>query len=140
MKSDEELRKEILRWGAERYFENTRFFLDLGVKGVGIFYAILGGILSIYFARNTEKHGDVISFFLLVPLIISLSLGIVFFIGAIAWRKAAVKLNMISTELGLGVIPTLFFITCLIIALGILFIFTGIALWVLYCSFEPKAS
>ena len=126
-------KNDVLKWGAERYLENTRFFLDLGVKGVGLFYAILGGVLSIYFARNTD-NGEVLKFFLLVPLVISLSLGVVYLIGARAWSLIAKKLNEISDELNLGAIPNLFFITWLLIALGALFIVTGVALGLLYIS------
>ena len=59
--------KADLKWEFEKHLDNFRFFLDLALKAVGLFYVVVGGILSIYFAKEPNKNHEVVKFLLWAP-------------------------------------------------------------------------
>jgi hypothetical protein len=73
--------KADFKWKFEKHSENFRFFIEQGLKAVGLFYAIVGGILSIYFAKEPDKNDEVLKVLLWAPLVISLVLGFTFIGG-----------------------------------------------------------
>jgi hypothetical protein len=122
-----------LKWELEKHLENFRFFLDLGLKAVGLFYAILGGILSIYFAKTTDKNNEVVKVLLWVPFLISMILGVFFLIGAKLMKDAAIKLDDISKTLKMIKSPDFSILTWLLLVFGISFFVTGGTLvWLYY--------
>lgn len=80
--------KADFKWKFEKHSENFRFFIEQGLKAVGLFYAIVGGILSIYFAKEPDKNDEVLKVLLWAPFVISLVLGFTFIVGGILWRNA----------------------------------------------------
>ncbi|MDQ1637663.1 MAG: hypothetical protein QOF62_1002 [Pyrinomonadaceae bacterium] len=80
--------KADFRWKFERHSENFRFFIAQGLKAVGLFYAIVGGIISIYFSREPDRNNDVLKVLLGAPFVLSLVLGITFVVGGFLWRSA----------------------------------------------------
>jgi hypothetical protein len=122
-----------LKWELEKHLENFRFFLDLGLKAVGLFYAILGGILSIYFAKAADKNAEVMKVLLWVPFLISVILGVIFLIGARLMRDATIKLNDISRNLRMRKPPDFSLLTWLLVVFGASFLVTGASLvWLYY--------
>ena len=101
------------------------FHLDFALKAVGFFYAILGGILSIYFSGSGKISRDVVIVLLGLPILMSIILGGLFLYGGWVWhdrmrliREKAKKNNIeiwLKVELvsnALWIFGSLFFIVC----------------------------
>ena len=122
-----------LKWEVGVHMENFRFFLDLGLKAVVLFYAIAGGILSVYFAKNTEKNNEVLKILLWIPFIVSMILGTGFFVGAGLMKKATRDLTHLCRKAQMKKIPDFPLLTWLFVVFGALFFVTGAALvWLYY--------
>jgi hypothetical protein len=117
------------QWEYEQFLAKFTFFLDLGWKAVGLFYAVLGGILAIYFTKEV-KEPSVVKFLLYAPFYMSIILSLIFFgCGILWWRLiskvdpiAKVKLKMTTTP-NFKILTSLFFVFTF--ALG----FTAWGLW-----------
>lgn len=121
-----------LQWEFEKFLANFTFFLDLALKAVGLFYAILGGILSIYFAKDS-KNEDVVKFLLFAPLIMSIILGLAFLIGGYLWQGAAPRAKDIADKLKMTTAPNFNLLTWLLYVFGFAFLATGAGLiWLIY--------
>jgi hypothetical protein len=120
--------KSDFRWKFERHSENFRFFIDQGLKAVGLFYAIVGGIISIYFARGPERNNDVLKALLGAPLVLSLVLGLTFIVGGFLWRSATNKISPASGISRMTNVLNFGLVTWLAWIFGVLFLATGGAL------------
>ncbi len=127
--SDDELKH--LKWEVDKHLENFRFFLDLSLKAVVLFYAIVGGILSILFSKKPDET-PVVTILLYAPLFMSLILGVAFFFGARYWHDATRKIRPVVRILMLKV-PDFQLLTGLLIVFGVSFIASaGALVWLLY--------
>lgn len=121
--------KADFRWKFENHSKNFRFFIDQGLKAVGLFYAIVGGIISIYFSRDPGKNTEVLKILLGVPFVLSLVLGVTFVAGAELWRRATKKIiptarvSTMTNVLNFGLLNWLAWV------FGVLFLVTGGALF-----------
>jgi hypothetical protein len=89
-KKDEERVK--LQWQYEQFYAQFMFLLDLGWKAVGLFYAVLGGILIVSFAKDpSDKH--VIKFLLYAPYCMSITLSAIFLFCGVLWLFRIRKFN-----------------------------------------------
>lgn len=72
--------EDIARWTKEfdRLNRSLEFHTDYGLKAVAFFYAVLGGILSVFFGKDLEFRSASIVL-LGVPIIMSWILGYYFF-------------------------------------------------------------
>jgi hypothetical protein len=121
-----------LQWEFEKFLANFTFFLDLGLKAVGLFYAVLGGILSIYFVKDAVNK-DVVKFLLYAPLIMSIILGLTFFIGGKLWEGAIPKAKSIANRLGMTTTPDFRLLTWLLYVFGLTFLLTTLGLgWLIF--------
>jgi uncharacterized membrane protein YhaH (DUF805 family) len=128
--SDDELKH--LKWEVDKHLENFRFFLDLSLKAVVLFYAIVGGILSILFSKKPGETSPVVTILLYAPLFMSLILGVAFFVGARYWHDATRKIRPVVRILMLKV-PDFQLLTGLLIVFGVSFIASaGALVWLLY--------
>ncbi len=93
-----------LRWEYEQFLAKFMFFLDLGWKAVGLFYAILGGILAIYFAKESSNK-DVVKFLLYAPLIMSIILSFIFSASGFVWVNRIPKVDEIVKKLEMTTTP-----------------------------------
>ncbi|HLM01774.1 MAG TPA: hypothetical protein VK400_12020 [Pyrinomonadaceae bacterium] len=87
-----------LQWKYEQFYAQFMFLLDLGWKAVGLFYAILGGILVLSFAKESSAK-DVIKFLLYAPLFMSIILSVIFFFCGVLWLFSICKFNKIFAPL-----------------------------------------
>jgi hypothetical protein len=117
-----------LQWEFEKFLANFTSFLDLGLKAVVFFYAVLGGILSIYFAKDSANK-DVVKFLLYAPLIMSLILTATFFLGAWTWSRAIPNAREIAKRLEMTTTPKFELLTWLLVVFGLTFIATGLGLF-----------
>lgn len=108
-----------------QHMEDYRFYLDFGLKANGVFYAVVGAILSLYFGNNPNLDKGLVLFFLLVPIIISLILGVVCLVGAWLWGGVSKKFYTIAEVLEIVIVHRVGILTCLLCIFGILFL--GIA-------------
>jgi hypothetical protein len=104
-------------------------YLDLIVKINVFYYAITGAILSYYFANQN----NLTKLSLLLPLLMSLALGMFFLIGAWLARVPREETFQIRDALGLMAAPEL---GILILLLGIfallMFLVAGGLIWLLW--------
>lgn len=120
-----------------------KFYLNLALKVNGFFYLILGGVLTIYFSKEGEKKDTAVILFLLLPIIMSATLGVIFIHGAKLWKRITDRINQIKIELSLyaGVekAPDVRLLYQLLRVFGILFFTVFIALLVLMVHLLSKS-
>lgn len=104
-------------------------YLDLIVKINVFYYAITGAILSFYFANQN----DLTKLSLLLPLLMSVTLGVFFIVGAFLARVPRKETFRIRDVLGLMAAPE---IGVLILLLGIfavlMFVVASGLVWILW--------
>jgi hypothetical protein len=121
-----------LQWEFEKFLANFTFFLDLALKAAIFFYAVLGGILSIYFAKDVVNK-DVVKFLLYAPLIMSIILTLSFFIGGNLWKGAVPSAKNIADRLEMTTAPDFRLLTWILYVSGFTFLATAAGLlWLIY--------
>lgn len=55
-----EERREILHKEYQGHIRSYEFYLEYGLKAVAVFYAVIGGILSIYFSGSKQVDRSVV--------------------------------------------------------------------------------
>lgn len=106
-----------------------KHYLDLTLKVNGAYYAITGAIVTYVLAHRADgisRSG------LLIPIVLSVCLGLLFAYGAIMLRHTRAEMISIRDELGLQTIPELHILSALLwlSVLGFLVVSVGvIILW-----------
>ncbi len=117
------------QWEYEQFLAKFTFFLDLGWKAVGLFYAVLGGILAIYFTKDL-KEPSVVKFLLYAPLVISIILSLIFSGCGILWWGLISKVDTIAkVELKMTTTPNFRILTSLFFVFTLALGFTALGLW-----------
>ena len=111
-----------------QHMDDYRFYLDFGLKANGVFYAVLGTILSLYFGNNPNLDRGLVIFFLLVPIVIGFILGVVFLVGARLWGQVSKKFYAIAEVLETVIVHQVGILTWLLRIFGTLFLGIGVAL------------
>lgn len=111
-----------------RHMDDYRFYLDFGLKATGVFYAVLGTTLSLYFSNNPNLDRGLVIFFLLVPIAVSLILGGVCLAGAILWGCVSKYFYTIAEVVEIVMVHQVGVLTWLLSIFGVLFVCIGIAL------------
>ncbi|HEV7396948.1 MAG TPA: hypothetical protein VGN86_10595 [Pyrinomonadaceae bacterium] len=90
------------KWEREidRIYRSYEFHLDFGLKAVGFYYAILGGILSIYFSGSGSNR-QVLLVLLGLPIVLGFFLAGFFIYGGCLWRGEAKYMHRIAGKLRL---------------------------------------
>jgi len=118
-----------LQWEYEQFLAKFMFFLDLGWKAVGLFYAVLGGILAIYFTKDL-KEPSVVKFLLYAPFYMSIILSLIFFGCGILWWRLIPEVNTIAkVKLKMKTIPNFRILTSLFFVFTLALGFTAWGLW-----------
>lgn len=133
-----DLTPEIAKEEFARLNSSFEFYLEFGLKAVAFFYAVLGGVLSIYFGLSEGFHSAII-ILLGVPILISLVLGYYFIRGAQLWRKHTVYLCQLAGKLSIERQPDVEYLGKLLRAFGALFFVTSISLLLLLGRVVIKA-
>ncbi|MDT4953152.1 MAG: hypothetical protein QOJ02_1290 [Acidobacteriota bacterium] len=110
------------------HIHSYEFYLEYGLKAVAVFYAVIGGILSIYFSGNRRVDSSVLIILLGLPVFMSVILGLTFLWGAKKWRKMSEHIQKIADKLGIERPPDIVLLTYLLWIFGFLYIVTGGAL------------
>ncbi len=111
-----------------RHMDDYRFYLDFGLKANGVFYAVLGTTLSLYFSNNPNLDKGLVIFFLLVPIIVSMVLGGVCLVGAYLWGRVSKNFYTIAEVIEIVIVHQVGILTWLLCIFGGLFLGIGIAL------------
>jgi hypothetical protein len=133
--SQKNLQRREFQWQEyKNYLDLYKYYLDLGLKAVVFFYLLTGGTLAFYLPNKDVPY---IKFSLLVPIFISVILGLVFIYGAMLWRNVTRKVIEIIEELNkndLNCRPRtdIHLLSVLLILFGFLFLFVGIFIFVLW--------
>jgi uncharacterized membrane protein YeiH len=106
-----------------------RSYLELVVKMNVFYYAVTGAIVSYYFTHATEP---MVKWSLLLPLLMSVALGVFFLIGAWLARVPREETFKIRDALGLIAAPEIGVLIMLLIIVAVLmFVVAGGLVWVL---------
>lgn len=108
-----------LKWELEKHLSLYKDYCDLGVKGVGIFAATVGGILSISFAVGSDLTVKV--FLLQSAFIMSIVMGIIFITCSFLWFRVSTKTKWIARKLGMVKFPDIVYLSILLLIFGVLF-------------------
>lgn len=84
------------------HIDTYKFYLEIVVKIIGLYFAVSGAMLSFYFANTESDHAKLA---LYLPWLIGIGLAIFFSIGA--WLSIVTRDDIfeLSEELGLRVAP-----------------------------------
>jgi len=118
-----------------QYEHNTnlyKFYFDLFMKIHLFYYGITGGIIAFYF---THKSIELIKYSLLLPILVSLVLMILFWIGADMIKVIGGEILLLTEKLDLNTYPD-----TSMLSLGFRFstIFYGVVLSFMTCLFFIK--
>lgn len=123
--------RELLWRQYELNVDLYKGYLDLVVKINVFYYAITGAILSFYFANQN----DLTKLSLLLPLIMSVALGVFFVVGALLARIPRQETFDIRDALGLKAAPEIgVLILLLSIFAALMFVVAGGLAWLLVCK------
>jgi len=120
--------KVKLRDQYAQHLDAYKFYLDFGLKVNGVFYAVVGTTLSLYFSNNANLDRGLVIFFLLVPIIVSLILGGVCLVGAYFWGGVSKNFYTIAEVIEIVIVHKVGILTCLLYIFGVLFLGIGVAL------------
>lgn len=123
--------RELLWRQYQLNIELYKGYLDLAVKINVFYYAITGAILSFYFTNQN----DLTKFSLVLPLVMSVALGVFFVIGAVLARVPRQETFKIRDALSLKAAPEIgVLILLLFIFAVLLFVVAGGLAWLLFCK------
>jgi len=122
---DEPTQKEILWRQYKLHVDLYKFYLDIVIKLNVLFYGITGGIITYYF---TNSDNELARFALLLPIIMSLALGVLFFYGATLMRVVRIDLFKLRDQLALETAPDLHVLIVGMNVFGIIFIIIAMTL------------
>jgi hypothetical protein len=110
------------------HIHSYEFYLEYGLKAVAVFYAVIGGILSVYFGSSRRVDGSVLIVLLGLPVLMSLILGTTFLWGACKWHRMSKHIKRLVRRLRIHKPPDIVLLTSLLLIFGSLYILTGGAL------------
>jgi hypothetical protein len=120
--------REILWRQYNLYVDLYKFYIDLVLKANAFFYLITGGIVT-YFLTNAKEPQ--IKYALILPILMSISLGGGFIYGSSLLSIQRKDLFALSNKLGLGTAPELKILGIMLQISGLIFFMVGVALTVL---------
>ncbi len=111
--------RDKLKWELEEHLSLFKFYSDLALKAVGLFAAIVGAILSIYFGKDADPY--VKRFLLQAIFVMSLIMGSLFIGCGALWFRTALKAKQIAKKLEMIRFPDVIYLSYLLWLFGILF-------------------
>jgi hypothetical protein len=91
---DEDINPE---WEINEHSRNYRFFFDFALKAIGLYFAIIYGMLSII-GRDPSPNREVLKFLFAFSFGMSVILFCSFTIGGWLWRRATKKIKPIAKK------------------------------------------
>lgn len=123
----------------ERYISFYRYYLDLALKVNGFFYAIIGGILSIFLTKDIPReNARLIALCIPIAVLMSFAFGVLFLYGSILWGRVRWGMNVIKTQLNIERNLDVQILTLALRIFGVIFIFVGILMLVLMIIFMSR--
>jgi phosphotransferase system glucose/maltose/N-acetylglucosamine-specific IIC component len=121
LRNDEDKRKE--RWEEYKiHVDLFKYYLDLILRTNIAVFAILGAILTYYFKNKGENKQ--LKKALLLPIILTLSLGGFYLYSACLWGNVSTTVNHLRESLGIFATPYVHILSVLLLLFG--FVFLGI--------------
>ncbi len=110
----------------DHHIKLYQYYLDIALKANMFFYGITGGILA--FVYDKEGKGAKFILALLLPIIMSLSLAVVFLYGAYVGREVTYIIRVLKRQLGIKRAPDVQILSLALTFFGIIFFGVSIAL------------
>jgi hypothetical protein len=120
--------KELLWRQYNMYVDLYKFYLELVFKGNVFFYLITGGILTFYF---THREDSLIKYSLLLPVVMSIALGLASIFGAKLLGGMKKELLNLKTQLGLDTYPSIRILQVLLKGFGVMFLIVATGMIIL---------
>jgi hypothetical protein len=114
-----ELSKEELKWELEQHLSLFKDYSDLAVKAVGIFAAVVGGILSISFTLGSNP--DVKRLLLQAAYVMSLIMGGISIVCGFLWFRVSNEARWIGKQLKMVKFPDIIYLSYLLWVFAVLF-------------------
>ncbi|HEX8129769.1 MAG TPA: hypothetical protein VF527_11765 [Pyrinomonadaceae bacterium] len=126
---NEQVERELLWRQYHCYLELYKYYLELSLKGNVFFYLITGSILTFYFTHHDEA---LVKYSLILPIIMSLALGLAFILGAILTKGLGKDFVDLSSQLGFNSCPSVKILIVLLYSFGSIFIIVAMAMILLF--------
>lgn len=127
--SQEPSKREILWRQYNQHTDLYKFYLSLALKANIFYYGITGAILSYYLAHTNIGP---IKYSLLLPIILSISMGLIFLYGAFLMKFPRKEMFNIRDELGLDTAPDFNILSIFLIIFGIVLFLVAVSLILLF--------
>jgi hypothetical protein len=104
-----------------------KHYLDMGLKAIGLFYAILGAIFSFVLTKGIPRANvNLIAFSLCIPILMSLAFAWTFIRGANLSEQVRCTINIIKSQLKIERAPDVQILSELLRAFGYIFLLVGV--------------
>lgn len=110
----------------DHHIKLYQYYLDIALKANMFFYGITGGILA--FIYNDEGKGVKFILALLLPILMSLSLAVVFLYGAYVGREVTYTIRVLKRQLGIKRAPDVQILSLTLTFFGVIFFGVSVAL------------
>lgn len=110
----------------DHHIKLYQHYLDMCLRSNLFFYGITGALLA--FIYNHSRQGVKLIFALLLPIVMSLSIGIVYLYGAHRWREVTFTIRVLKNRIGIRRAPDVQILSLLLLFSGVLTIGVGVAL------------
>lgn len=122
-----EKKLEKFKWEIEQHLSLFKGYSDLAIKSVGIFAAVVGGILSISF--TVGGNADVKRLLLQAAFIMSLIMCGIFFFCGFLWFRVSNEANWIGRQIKMIKFPGIIYLSYLLWLFAILFLWAAYELY-----------
>jgi len=116
----------------QQHIDTYKFYLELVVKIIGLYFAVCGAMLSFYFANTESEHAKLA---LYLPWLIGVGLAVFFSIGA--WLSSITRDDIfeLREKLGLHVAPETGVLALFLVIFSVILIacVAGIS-YILWCA------
>ncbi len=117
--------KELLWRQYNLHIELYKYYFDLAIKANTLFFTVTGAMLAFYFANSSIA---LIKFSLLLPAVMSITLGIAFIYGGILMVIVRHDIFELRDKLNLQTAPDVQILISLLRIFGVLFFIVAIGL------------
>ncbi len=121
-------RREMLWRQYNLYTDLYKYYFDIALKANGFFYLVTGGILTYFLTHTNEPY---IRLSLLLPIILSIGLGVIFIYGSRLVPEIRDDIFAKSEELALKTAPEFRVLNLSLLIFGAIFFVVAISLIVL---------
>ncbi|MDQ3799618.1 MAG: hypothetical protein M3384_09220 [Acidobacteriota bacterium] len=117
-----------LEWEMDKHLSLFKDYFDYAIKIVGIFAAIVGGILTIAYSTQISLEPEAKKILLTAIVVMSYIMGGIFMLGAVLWYLVVTEMKWIARQIEMIKLPAVGYLSLLLVIFSFLFFAFAFAL------------